>query len=256
MLKIKPTDHLTGVTIQGDFDDLYELVESIYRITGPDDDPNGIFYGVKNRLLGLCYDIRHAYQSDRNIFLVDNGMYEEAMKWHGLITPKQNVYYSVEALFPEALFVATSAPQMCLFSMKYYGEKHRQYEDEPLRTIPMSQYYRDKANLDVLSSAIWQALGQAIEDDEVEKLLWMKERTYESFMHYATHYIDKCNLELLKTPVDKRKDKLRNIAKRIIKRPAAYWNLERDLKYWAKEYKTNIYAVHDPKLVYPEHIEW
>lgn len=38
MLQTKPTEHLAGITIQGDYKDFYELVESIYRITVLDDD--------------------------------------------------------------------------------------------------------------------------------------------------------------------------------------------------------------------------
>lgn len=74
MLQTKPTEHLAGITIQGDYKDFYELVESIYRITGLDDDQTEIYYGVKNRLLGICYDIRHAIMGDRDIVLEDNGM--------------------------------------------------------------------------------------------------------------------------------------------------------------------------------------
>ena len=65
-----------------------------------------------------------------------------------------------------------------------------------------------------------------------------------------------CNIELLKTDVEKRKDKLRNIAKRIVKKPQAYMNMEADLRYWAKEYKTTIYELHDPKVEYPDDFEW
>ena len=57
VLQTKPTEHLSGITIKGDYKDFYELVESIYRITGLDDDQTEIYYGVKNRLLGICYDI-------------------------------------------------------------------------------------------------------------------------------------------------------------------------------------------------------
>ena len=61
MLRIKPTKHLTGITIQGDYNDFYELVHSIYRITGHDEDKNDMYYGVSNSLLGLCYEIRQVY---------------------------------------------------------------------------------------------------------------------------------------------------------------------------------------------------
>lgn len=60
---------------------------------------------------------------DRDIVLEDNGMREDIMKWHEEITPTQNVYYSVEVLFPEAIFVAASVPKMYIFSSVYYGAK-------------------------------------------------------------------------------------------------------------------------------------
>ena len=115
MLQTKPTEHLTGITIQGDYNDFYELVDSIYRITGIEDDPNEVYYGVKNRLLGMCYDIRHAYMGDRNILLKDNGMREELMEWHKQVTPTQNVYYSVNVLFPEAIFWQHQFPRCISF---------------------------------------------------------------------------------------------------------------------------------------------
>ncbi|MDO4554484.1 MAG: hypothetical protein Q4B70_04985 [Lachnospiraceae bacterium] len=255
MLRTKPTEHLMGITIQGDYNDFSQLVDSIYSITGLDDDPEDMYYGVKNRLLGICYDIKHAYQGDRDVILVDNNMDRDKMKWHEVITPEQNVYYSVEILFPEAIFVAAAVPHMYMLSDKYYGSRANKSEMS-IPPVPYSNLMRDKANLDVLCGGIWQALGQVIGDDELEKIIHSYHLTREAYMDYATHYIDKCNIELYKTPVDKRKDKLRNIAKRIVKKPYAYYSMEQNLKYWAKEYKTNIYALEDPKLEYPEEIEW
>ena len=55
------------------------------------------------------------------------------------------------------------------------------------------------------------------------------------FFNYATQYVDKCNIEYLKTAPEKRKDKLRNIA---------------------KQYGCSFHELHDPKLEYPEEIEW
>ena len=172
MLQTKPTEQLTGITIKGDYKDFYELVESIHRITGLNDDQTEIYYGVKNRLLGICYDIRHAFMGDRDIVLEDNGMRKEIMKWHKQITPIQNVYYSVEVLFPEAIFVAASVPKMYIFSSVYYGARGKCTDmDDQLPPIPYSDYIRDKANLDVLCAGIWQALGEAIGDEELEKII-------------------------------------------------------------------------------------
>ena len=110
MITAKPTEHLTGILLEGEFNDFYELVDSIYRITGLEDDYKDMYWSVKNRLLGLCYEVRHAYQGDRNVKLVDNGVHDEMMKWHSMVMPKQNVHFSVEVLFPEALFVAFAVP--------------------------------------------------------------------------------------------------------------------------------------------------
>lgn len=257
MLKIKPTENLTGITLQGDFNDFYELVESIYRLTGFEEIYDDVYYGVKNRLLGMCYDIRHAYMGDRDIVLEDNGMDNELMKWHGMITPTQNVYYSVNVLFPEAIFIAASVPMMYIHAYRYYGEsnKKRAVENEHM-IMPYSYYLRDKANLDVLFAGIWKALGEVIGDEELEKILELKGRTNEHFIRYATQYIDKCNIDYLKTDVEKRKDKLKNTVKRIVKKPQAYLNMEADLMYWAMEYNTSMYELRDPKLKYPEEIEW
>lgn len=255
MLQTKPTEHLMGITIQGDYNDFSELVDSIYSITRLEEDSKDMYYGVKNRLLGICYDIRHAYQGDRHVVLVDNNMDKDKMMWHEMITPEQNVYYSVEVLFPEAIFVAAAVPNMYIFSDKYYGS-HANKSEMNIPPVPFSNLMRDKANLDVLCSGIWQALGRVIGDEELEKIIHSYHLARESYMDYATHYIDKCNIELYKTAVDKRKDKLRNIAKRIVKKPQAYFSMEQNLKYWAKEYKTTIYALEDSKLEYPEEIDW
>lgn len=255
MLQIEPTKHLLGITVQGDFNDFREIVDSIYNVVGLDYDARDMYYGVKNRLLGVCYEIRHAYQGDRGIFLIDNFMNDETMKWHGLITPKKNVYYSAEILFPEAIFIAASVPKIYFTAEKYYGSRAKKTENF-IRPIPFSDMMRDVANLDVLCSRIWMALGKVIGETELEKIIRSCRSEHESYREYATHYIDKCNIELCKTAEEKRKEKIKNIAKRIVKKPDAYYSMEADLKYWAKHYKTSIYEIQDPDLKYPEDIEW
>ncbi len=259
MIFVKPTENLTGITIQGDFNDFNEMVDSIYRMSAEDeeDEFTDLYFGVKTKLLGMCYDIRHACMGNRDIVLEDNGMHEELMKWHKIITPTQNVYYSVNILFPEAIFIAASVPQMYFFSSLYYGTRGKIKEQETgLPSFLYSDYIRDKANLNILCAGIWQALGEAIGDEELEKIIRLMQRIRESYMNYAIHYIDKCNIELIKTDVEKRKDKLRNIAKRIIKKPKGYYSMENDLKYWAKEYDTTIYELGLTNLEYPEELIW
>ena len=65
---------------------------------------------------------------------------------------------------------------------------------------------------------------------------------------YVTMYVDKCNIEYFKTSVDKRKDEIRNIAKRLVKNPAAYDNMKYGLEGSARHYNCSIYQFEDSKL--------
>lgn len=260
MIFAKPTEHLTGITLEGEFDDFYEIVDAIYRMTGDTECYDDPYLGVKNRLLGICYEIRHAYQGDRNVTLTENGVYKELMKQNSMILPQNNVHFSVEILFPEAVFVALSVSELYTFGHKHYKFRGmKQDENSVFRAPCYSDYVRDQALLDLLSATILQALADVIGGDELEKLLRYRTRSFdmdELFLHYVTHYIDKCNIEYLKTAPEKRKDKLRNIAKRIVQKPASYQKMKRELEYAALEYDCSIYELCDPKLEYPENIEW
>ena len=258
MISAKPTENFAGITIEGDHDDFYEIMESIYRMTGLEDSYDDYYWSVKNRLLGVCYDIRHAFMGDREIKLVDNGVHDEMMKWHSMILPRQEVHFSVNIMFPEAVFVALSAPELYVWSSQYYGQRTKKQEE--MASFPAqkySDYVRDKAVIDTLSAVILGALAEVIGDDELEKLFKLRGRQYgDIFFNYATQYVDKCNIEYLKTSPEKRKDKLRNIAKRFVQQPDAYKNMKRDLEYSAKQYGCSFHELHDPKLEYPEEIEW
>lgn len=258
MISAKPTENLVGIIIEGDYEDFYEIVESIHRMTGFEESYDDCYWSIKNRLLGICYDMRHAFMGDRDIKLVDNGVHDEMMKWHSMILPKQEVHFSVNVMFPEAVFVALSAPELYVWSSQYYRKRiKRQEENVAFPTHKYSNYIRDKAVIDTLSAVILGTLAEVIGDDEFEKLFKIIGHKYENiFLNYATQYVDKCNIEYLKTAPEKRKDKLRNIAKRFIQQPDAYKNMKRDLEYSAKQYGCSFHELHDPKLEYPEEIEW
>jgi len=105
MIAIKSTENLTGVTISGDFDDLYDLVDAFHKITIKEDNVKYLEYiDVSIRLLGICYDIRHAYQGDREVSFVDNNLDKEKMKWHGIVAPEKNIYYQCNCFYPEMVF--------------------------------------------------------------------------------------------------------------------------------------------------------
>ena len=73
MLKVELTKNYAGVTISGDYNDLEHLYDSIsYLIHG---EPISIGeYTMQNHLYGFLYDVRHAYQGDREVELIDNSL--------------------------------------------------------------------------------------------------------------------------------------------------------------------------------------
>lgn len=114
MLKISMTPNLLGFKIAGDYNDLNELYDAVWNLSisdgeFPDDPrPSGSIDEIlmSTRLLALCYDLRHAYQGDRNIELVDSGLGAWAVEQRDLPFVEKNVEFSVEVLYPEAMYEA------------------------------------------------------------------------------------------------------------------------------------------------------
>jgi hypothetical protein len=91
MIYVKNTPQNAGVAIYGDFMDFERLYDSLHNVVG-DEDEFISYETARMRVLGVCYDIRHALMGDREIEFVDNGMDEAKMRWLSAITPDKNVY--------------------------------------------------------------------------------------------------------------------------------------------------------------------
>ena len=65
MLTVKTTDHLTGATICGNHSDLNTLYNALSNLVG-NEGSYPEYDQCQLRILGLCYEIRHTYQGDRN----------------------------------------------------------------------------------------------------------------------------------------------------------------------------------------------
>ena len=137
MISIKTTKKLNGISIQGDFEDLNHLYDALSEYTNFYIDGimleiesdyvkhHGVaikdmtsdqrdeflkinkheidyFEEMRENLLGLCYDIRHAYQGDRGIGLVENGC--ELLSECSKELPSMNLQFNVEVLYPWAFY--------------------------------------------------------------------------------------------------------------------------------------------------------
>lgn len=119
-----------------------------------------------------------------------------------------------------------------------------------------SDYLKDKALLMLLSAVIFQLLEEVIGSDEFNKVYKLIEKSREYYIHYVTQYVDYCNLEFLKTDINKRKDKLIDITKKFIKPSKEYQRMEKRIKEYSQKHQIPIYAVEDDNLEYPNEIEW
>ena len=259
MITMQPTEQLVGINVQGDYYDFEAFVDAAHRLTGmwPDEDYTDPYYSCSNRLLGICYDIRHAYQGDREVVVKDNGLNREVMKYHNLVMSDQTVYYSVNILFPEAIFVATTSEKFLSYAQKYYGKngkKLMEKEGWPLY-YEYPQYLKDCAVIRSFACLIWGAVGDVIGEAALERIL-NSQSPYEAYIGYAAQYIDKYDIELINAKPDKRAGKLKTMAKKIVDPDNSYYQVYADVSAAARAYGCSIHEVHDPDLDFPEEIEW
>ncbi len=117
MLIVKTTPHLYGISLQGDYTDLNELYYALSRyLAFYQEHAIAYPYDEYEYLLSLNYDIRHAFQGDRNYILMENNaegigrvaecLYELPDDFEADVQSirskckNSNLYFSVEILYP------------------------------------------------------------------------------------------------------------------------------------------------------------
>lgn len=79
MLIAEPTKYGAGITIYGDYWDLSELHETIHYLS----ESSSLGNHLSDFVLGLAYDIRHAYQKDRKAKTFGHDEYDQ-VKYRGV----------------------------------------------------------------------------------------------------------------------------------------------------------------------------
>lgn len=103
MIKVELTKNYTGVNISGEYEDLdflYDSINYLIRNTAK----SLLEESMQDHLYGFLYDVRHCYQGDRILKLVDNGLRKEVRKWNSI--PKKdvtdnNLHYSFDYVLTE-----------------------------------------------------------------------------------------------------------------------------------------------------------
>lgn len=215
MLKVELTKNYAGVTISGDYNDLDYLYDSIsYLIHG---EPISIGeYTMQNHLYGFLYDVRHAYQGDREVKLIDNSLDKYKREYFNLkeneVTDK-NVCFSFNYLLPDLL--------LDMVLIKYFINKvHKKENDIYNPHINMVNYFYSIVLYSLLEmlteikfNKVKKGLLESVVSDRIFFPQWFelisidyakmtKEKRQKEFMHIADaiydygHYEDYCDMKL------------------------------------------------------------
>lgn len=194
MIKITDTKNMIGISIHGDYEDLKALHHALsdYLRFYFDHQVGQGAYSCYETILGLCYDIRHAYQGDRNVESVENNHENIAQlasciyQLDGDSIEKErkkykngNLYFNVEVLYPWAVYylfalqaVAEDVYQHAWFENDEYGYTEYQAESD----LALIQYFVHQ---------LWARLREHLPEDAMQSL-W----DYTRICNHIEYYFD------------------------------------------------------------------
>lgn len=249
MIYVKNTPNNTGVAIYGDCLDFENLYESLHTVVG--DESEFISYeAVRIRVLGVCYDLRHALMGHRDIEFVDNGMDADKMKWLSVITPDKNVYLKINVLWPEMLFVTMALND---FIQLYARKKARKSYNVLLDTQTI--WDASIAHVRIFQAAVAKCINETVSEASFSRMMKLMNKDHTGFAGYTTQYIDILNCRFLGLDKEKRLKSIPTMAKRLAEQGDEYRQVRDEVIAAAKEYNCPVNNIR-PLVDYPENIEW
>ena len=249
MLYAKTTPNYAGVIISGDYRELDALYMALHMIVGNESDYRK-YEGPRLRVLGVCYDIRHAIMGDGEIEFVDNGMDEFKMKLLEVVTPTKNLQFSFKIYFPELFFVMMALNDFIRLHAKTKAKQ---------ATFPLMDkrviWDGDVARVRLFQSIIAECLKESVSEASYTRIFNLLHHEYSWLGGYATQYLDMLNIEFLYMGKEERKKKLLTMAKRISEQGKEYQKVKREVEQSAREYQCPVENIR-LKWEYPEKIEW
>lgn len=251
MIFAKNTPSNTGIAIYGDFMDFETLYEALHNVVGDEDELIG-YYSARIRVLGVCYDIRHAIMGNREYEFVDNGLDEDKKRRMEVLAPDKNMYLKIYVLWPEMLFVTIALNDF----LELYAKKQA-------KTKYSSNLYADAkvswdntiAQVRILQAAVARCLKQTISETAYARLLNVMNGSYVSTYKYTTQYIDVLNNKFINMNEEKRIKSISTFAKRISQPDKEYKELETDLREEARRRNCDVNTLR-LAIDFPEEIEW
>lgn len=240
MLQMKSSKNHAGVTISGDTFDLEELYDALHTVVG-DEGEHPEYDGVRMRVLGVCYDLRHAMMGNRQAVNVPNGLDRDRMRHLGFVGSDHNVYYQFEVLWPELLFVSLSLTEYLV--MYERGKSVHSWDPEA-------------AAVRKFQAGVAKCLQETLTEKKFATVKkYFATSQYIEHADYTTQYIDKLNFEFLKMDKEKRLNNISIMAKRIAERDHHYVKAQVEVREAAAYHGVSKYEIRFGKE-YPDDIDW
>ena len=192
MLSIKTTLNYQGISLSGDYKDLHELYDALSRyLDFYQQHTEGFPYHEYEYLLSLNYDIRHAFQGDREYILSENNvmayanmaenMYElpdEIRKELAAVRRSHkdgNLYFSVNILYPLVFHYLASLERILddYYQTDWFNDEEALHD--PLAEVPSYMGIfgyselnanHDRAQIRLLTSLLWDNVVDLFGDDD------------------------------------------------------------------------------------------
>ena len=246
MLAVKTTKNLAGVEVSGSIDDLNRLYDALTNLTGDEMSYDG-YYQSSMYVLGLCYDIRKAYQGERETkqSFYDEKHYSFKWVWTDIIF----IYAVLED------FINISQSSKCY--LRQEGAE-KMFFDSDMRDVLLDRLPDDIALVQYFRELIKNELQRVLDEKRFKAIFRKAYNGYDmrSFRNYRTQMIAVLSVKYLKRSPDKRKSYLATLTEKIFFDTYEYYVLAQDVEDYAKEYGVDPSEIELEGMQYPEITEW
>jgi hypothetical protein len=239
MLKAVHTTNMAGIRTIGDYNDFEQLYEAIHQIL-PEEGEDMEVEGSRLRVLGFCYDLRHALMGDRDFEYVDNGLNNHNMQKLGIVGPKKNLYLSFPTFYPEMIFVT--------FALNYFISGYEARRKK-------STWDSSPGIVRNFQNAVLACLKETLTPQKFVNTIRLLNSNPSILKNYMTQYLDFLNLRFLEWDPIKREKNISILIKRIVEKGTEYCQIEREILQAAYKYQCHPSEIRLNEE-YPEHIDW
>lgn len=234
MIYMNCTENNLGVDVYGDYLDFQTLYDSLHELLG-DEKEYSSYESARIRILGLCYDLRHAIQGDRDYIPVENGIHDFKKEYIDFEVSDKNVYMKINVFWPELIFIYKAIDNFI--------------------DLQKNKYNPIIGNVRALQSAVNKLLFDVVPKATYTRIMKNLIESNTRYNNLYFQYVDYLNVSFIYTDKENRIKKLSSIVKKISTLGEDYLDIKRDIKNAAKEYGC---SVDDIGLTrdYPDNFDW